>query len=230
MYLDTSTVEKPAQTKDKSNKKDNQIIENNNKQNNKTNADCKKNDNIPINDVEERVKAYQKQIKANDIKYIESGKGEGSVHIDKDIPDSLNSRTRKDLEEKFQQWLQLLKETKNQANAKNTNAFIQMKALEKELIKYDYEPFLEFVKTHKLHILNDNIGENNFLQTSSNKISLSKIKNSVPKRAKKDNISEQNKTVSKSQNPNTVAKTNDKMFLGLNENYNMENHNKNFFE
>lgn len=100
--------------------------------------------------IKEKVKAYEKIIKANDLKVISGvAASPPRLTIDKELPDSESSRLRKELDEKFQLWKKLYRESQKDNGTNQASYFSQMMSLEKVFIKNKYEPYLNFVQTQQ---------------------------------------------------------------------------------
>lgn len=113
----------------------------------KPEGDCPDKDFVSADVVKEKVKAYEKVIKANDLKVISGIAAEAPIlTIDRVLPDSESSRLRKELDEEFKLWKQLYSESLKENGANKAKFFMQMKALEKDFIQFKYQPYLNFVQ------------------------------------------------------------------------------------
>jgi hypothetical protein len=114
-------------------------------------ANCVDKDFVSADVIKEKVKAYEKLIKANDLKIISGVTASPPrLIIDKELPDSESSRLRKELDDKFQLWKKLYLESQKENGANQASYFTQMKSLEKVFIENKYEPYLNFVQTQQM--------------------------------------------------------------------------------
>lgn len=113
-------------------------------------GNCVDKDFVSEEVVKEKVKAYEKILKANDLKVIKGFSDETPVlSIDRQLPESESSRLRKELDKEFQLWKQLYRESLNGNNFDRAKFFMQMKSLEKDFLDNKYEPYLNFVQVQK---------------------------------------------------------------------------------
>jgi hypothetical protein len=119
---------------------------------NKLVEDCDKKNIIPLDDIKEKVLAHEKLIKASDPKLITATTNvTEAIIIDKELPDSEYSRERKELDEKFKEYMRLYKEGL-QSTEKKAASFVQMKLLEAYFIEKNYKPFLNFIQMRNKRI------------------------------------------------------------------------------
>lgn len=108
---------------------------------------CIDKDFVPSEVIMKKVKAYEKSIRANDLKVISTESQ--SKEMDKELPDSESSRQRKELDDKFQSWKKLYNKSLKDKSLKQATYFMQMKLLEKTLADNKYKPYLQFMQLHE---------------------------------------------------------------------------------
>jgi carbonic anhydrase len=112
--------------------------------NNTNDTSCENKDIIPFETVQEKVKAYDSYIKSSDPKFIgnvDESLSNETLIIDKELPKSGPEKEREEIEEKFKLWKDLFQKTTG--GKVDAHFFIQMKNLERDLIHFNYQPFLE---------------------------------------------------------------------------------------
>jgi carbonic anhydrase len=113
---------------------------------------CKAEDkNIPIETVQQKAKSVDEYIKSNYPKFIANfdiDKNQ-TLKIDRDIPLSKSEIIRKSLNEKYKVWKRLYEQTTKPSAKVDAKAFIQMKSLEMEFKRNNYEPYLNERKLTK---------------------------------------------------------------------------------
>jgi len=116
---------------------------------------CINKDFVSSDVVKQKVKAYEKLIKANDLKVIGGVAAESPyLVIDKNFPYSESSRLRKKLDSQFQLWKKLSRQSLKDKSYQQAKYFVQMKSLENVLSKNKYQPYLEFVQKMQKKVLN----------------------------------------------------------------------------
>lgn len=129
---------------------------------------CIDKDFVSSDVVKQKVKAYEKLIKANDLKVIGGVAAESpNLVIDRNFPDSESSRLRKDSDRQFQLWKQLSRESLKEKSYQQASYFVQMKSLENVLSKNKYQPYLDFVQKTQEKVFNTALIENAKKKTKS---------------------------------------------------------------
>ena len=133
--------EKKSKEKEKETKKENK----NEKENN---VNCNSKKTIPLKSIKNQVKAMEEVIKANDPKIL-SVNDKGS-DLNRNLPDSAFTKISKILEEKFKDYLKLMKNVDKIKDTKEKEtSLLQMKSYENFFKEKKYEPYLEFIQIKK---------------------------------------------------------------------------------